>query len=92
MLKNAKPKIYKVKAGQTLSSLARAIGVTEYLLAAENGLKEELFEGQILILPQSGNLYTVQAGDTKTLLCGGEERYEARNGVDIFYPGMKILL
>ena len=75
-----------------MATLAEEIGVTAYLLAAANGLKEEIFEGQILFLPSSGNLYTVREGDTKTWLCGSKKRYEEKNGTDIFYLGMKVLL
>ena len=92
MLKCFDGKVYKVKRGQTAASLARELGVTVYLLARLNGLREEIFEGQILLLPKSGNLYTVQSGDTKALLCGSKERYEEKNGTDIFYLGMKVLL
>ena len=76
MIQRYNPKLYKVKKGQTVAMLAKEIGVTAYLLAATNGLKEEIFEGQILVLPSSGNLYTVREGDTKALLCGSKKRYE----------------
>ena len=85
-------KLYKVKRGQTLNSLAKQAGVTAFLLVKVNGLLEEVYEGQILSLPAKGNLYTACAGDTKTLLCGSVENYEKINGTDIFYPGMKVLL
>ena len=68
------------------------LATTPYALAAENGLTEELFEGQLLQLPPPAQIYTVQAGDTKTLVCGNEENYRNKNGTDVFYPGMRILL
>jgi hypothetical protein len=92
MLSFFEKRIYKVKRGQTLKSLATEAGVTAYLLVRENALSGELFEGQILYLPPRGNLYTVRAGDSKRFLCGSEENYEKRNGTDIFYLGMKVLL
>lgn len=92
MLKSFYGKLYKVKRGQTVASLAKEVGVTPYLLVAVNGLKEELFEGQIVFLPRGGNVYTVREGDTKALLCGSKDRYLEKNGADIFYPGMKVLL
>lgn len=83
---------YKVKKGQTAGRLAKELSTTVYAIIAKNGLTEELHEGQILFLPPKGNVYTVQAGDTKTLLCGGEREYEKCNGTNIFYPGMRVLL
>lgn len=85
-------KLYKVKKGQTVASLAREIGVTPYLFISYNRLQEEIFEGQLVFLPKSGNLYTVRTGDSKALLCGSKGSYEEKNGTDIFYPGMKVLL
>ena len=56
-----------------------------------NGLSAPPYAGQILRIPKSrGNAYTVQAGDTKELLCGSEENYEKKNGTDIFYIGMPV--
>ncbi len=83
---------YKVKIGQTLVRMAQETSTTVYAIIAKNALTEELREGQVLFLPPKGNVYTVQAGDTKTLLCGGEKEYEKRNGTKIFYPGMRVLL
>ncbi len=85
-------KLYKVKRGQTVVSLAKEVGVTPYLLVSTNRLTGEIFEGQLLFLPGRGNLYTVREGDTKALLCGGKESYEKKNGTDIFYLGMRVLL
>ena len=92
MLKIKNTKLYKVKRGQTLKTLSFDIGISAYLLVEENGLKKELYEGQILYLPPTNCIYTVQAGDTKTLLCGSEKNYQIRNGTDVFYPGMKVHL
>lgn len=85
-------KLYKVKRGQTLGEIAKRAGVTVYKLVQENGLTEEVAEGQILRLPVRGNLYTVREGDSKKLLCGSEENYEKINGTGIFYLGMRVLL
>ncbi|MBQ8320169.1 MAG: LysM peptidoglycan-binding domain-containing protein [Clostridia bacterium] len=92
MLKRLQTKRYKVKRGQTAASLAAACGVNVYFFVKANGLKEELYEGQLVHLPDAGNLYTVRAGDTPALLCGSKEGYEKRNGTEIFYPGMRVLL
>ncbi len=85
------PVYYKVKAGQTLRSVAEAFSVPETRVVYDNSLTGEVHEGQLLRLPQEkGNLYTVRAGDTKELLCGSRENYKRKNGTDAFYPGMKI--
>lgn len=85
-------KFYQVKEGQTLCAVAAYLGVTPYRLAKENALQTELFAGQVLRVPEKAALYTVQPGDTKTLLCGSEARYEERNGTAVFYPGMRVHL
>ncbi len=93
MLQAKIPKFYKVKCGQTVAEIARAFSTTTALLICENQLVEEAYDGQILKIPCSrGNLYTAQAGEGKTLLCGSEENFERKNGTSILYPGMKVLL
>ena len=59
----------------------------------ENALVSPPFVGQILRIPDTrGNAYTAKAGETKTLLCGNEEGYERKNGTDILYIGMRVIL
>ena len=93
MLKNVIPQFYKVKRGQTLRAVAEAFSLPECAIVVFNSLKTELWEGQILRIPKlRGNLYTVRAGDTKTLLSGSEENFEQKNMTSLLYPGMKVLL
>ena len=96
MLRIVVKKYHKVQAGQTAKTIAEAYGVSVYRLALENGLKEEVSVGQILRIPlERGNTYTVQRGDTKSLLCGSAEAFDKRNaggGVGVLYPGMRIIL
>ena len=76
-----------------MCQIAEYYGVSAYLLAKENGLREEPYAGQVLKIPsEKGNAYFVQAGDTKALLCGSEENYEKRNGTEVFYIGMRVIL
>ena len=91
MLKTQQRKFYQVQAGQTVQSIAEAFSVSPFKLAEVNHLHEPLKIGQILYIPsETGNAYTVKAGEDKCLLCGSEERYILLNGTSILYPGMKI--
>ena len=92
MLQIGNFQFYKVKRGDTVKGISEQLPTTMYALIAENGLKNEPLEGDILRLPAPANLYTVQAGDTKTLLCGSEEAYHTRNGTTVFYIGMRVCL
>lgn len=93
MLQFAYKRIHKTQEGQTLKEIARAYCVSEFLLAKRNDLRKEPTLGQILYIPEErGNAYVVQAGDTKALLCGSEENYRKKNGTDILYIGMRIIL
>ena len=88
-----RPKYYRVKKGQTLSAVAKAFGLPPRILAVENALEEELFEGQILTIPPcEGNLYTVQGGESKTLLCGSAENFEKKNKTACLYIGQTVVL
>lgn len=93
MLKLKTVKYYKVKEGQSLREIAAAFSVAERKLVLCNGLTEEPHAGRILRIPdEKGNAYTVQAGDTKTLLCGSDERFRLLNGTDVFYIGMRVII
>ena len=93
MLKTKKSDYYKVKDGQSLLDIAKYFSVSEYLLVKENGLTKQPYAGQILVIPQeTGNAYVVREGDTKELLCGSEENFARKNGTDIFYIGMRVIL
>ena len=93
MLNAEKRKFHIVRQGQSVARIAEFYSVSAYLLVKENGLKEEPFIGQILKIPcQTGNAYLVKAGDSKALLCGSEERFNEKNGTDVFYIGMRVIL
>lgn len=83
----------RARRGQTLGTIAAAYGIPPRVLAAENGLSEEVREGQILRLPrEERNLYTVRGGESKTLLCGSPEEFERLNRTARLYPGQKVFL
>ncbi len=93
MLKTERKKYYKVKEGQTLQEIARYFSVSPYLLARENELTAPPYTGQILQIPvEGGNYYHAKEGDSKALLCGSEEKYFRKNGTDILYIGMTVVL
>ena len=72
--------------------LAQAFCVSEYAIVKLNRLTAPPAEGEILQIPaERGNVYTVCEGDTKTLLCGNEEKYEKKNG-SVFYLGQRVIL
>ena len=93
MLRFEQRKFYQVKVGQSLKEIAKAFCVSEFLLAKCNGLKSPPLAGQILLIPEArGNAYIAKTGDTKALLCGSVENFERKNGTDILYPGMRVVL
>ena len=93
MLNTIKVRYYQVKKGQTLGDIAHYFSTSERLLARQNHLSAPPFVGQILVIPnEMGNEYVVQAGDTKTLLCGSEENFYKKNGTDAFYIGMRVII
>ena len=93
MLEIKVPKFYKVKCGQTIGEIAHAFSTTTALLICENQLTQEVYDGQVLKIPCTrGNLYTAKAGESKSLLCGSAGNFKKKNGTDILYPGMKVML
>ena len=93
MLKLEIPVFYKVKKDQTLREIATAFCVAERLLAKENALEAEPREGTLLRIPSlRGNAYTAGERDSKALLCGSEKSFREKNGTDILYPGMRVIL
>jgi murein DD-endopeptidase MepM/ murein hydrolase activator NlpD len=62
------PKTYKVKAGDNIDAIARALGTTRADLAEDNDLKSpyRIHPGQVLQGPETKNAkaYVVQTGDT----------------------------
>ncbi|MBE5753620.1 MAG: LysM peptidoglycan-binding domain-containing protein [Clostridiales bacterium] len=92
MLKLEYKKLHKVTSGETVEKIAKTYRLPVRAIVKENDLKSEVWSGQVLILPSpQGDLYTVQAGDSKALLCGSKENYEKKNG-KILYPTLKVWL
>ena len=87
-----RPEVWRVGRGQTVRSIAHAFAVPPRVLCACNALTEEVFEGQLLVIPPAGDLYRVRGGESMTLLCGSPEAFERRNFTRCFYPGQEIFL
>ena len=93
MLSTSYRQFHIVREGQSVRKIAEYYSVSEYLLVKENALTQPPLAGQVLKIPEArGNAYFVQEGDTKALLCGSEKNFERKNGTDIFYIGMRIIL
>jgi len=62
----ATPRVYIVRRGDTLGSIARRYGVDEEKLAEMNFLRDRnhIFEGQALVLPGTVFHYRVRSGET----------------------------
>ena len=87
------PSYYQVKKGQTIKDVAMAFCVAERAIIRDNDLTEEPYEGQVLRIPTTrGNVFTASEGQSKALLCGSEKKYVEKNGTDILYPGMRVIL
>lgn len=86
-------RFYRVKKGQTIETVARALQIPPRVLAVANGLKGELSAGQVIELPpKERNLYTVRGGESASLLCGSAQAFQARNGTALLYPMQQIFL
>ena len=84
---------YRVKKGQTLKDVAEAFSCPVRLIAAVNGLSEEVRAGEVILIPKAeGNLYAVRGGESKTLLCGSDESFSKKNGTNCLYPTQIVLL
>ncbi len=86
------PLFYRVKKGQRIEEIATAFGCPPILLARENELTSPLLGGEILRVPAGGNLYCVQGGESKSLLCGSTKNFETRNKTRCLYPTQRVFL
>ena len=88
----SRPRFLRVRRGMTLETIARAYCLPPRVLAAFNGLWGEPERGEVLLLPEGGNLYEVRGGETKALLSGSEQKFEEKNCTKRLYPTQKVLL
>lgn len=93
MLTLSRPNLYRVKRGQTIAQISHVFRVPVSVLVYENGLKEEVQEGDVLIIPpQASNCYLVRGGESKSLLCGSETQFEMKNKTTCLYPLQTVYL
>ena len=89
--------LYRVREGDTLSSVCARFGVPPALVAARNGLRAFPPAGALLLLPDvRGKTYTVCAGETLAAVCEKfgltEESFCRMNACSYVYPTQLVLV
>ena len=95
-------KIYQVEMGDTIESLSRKFGITNEELININGLTGPVVEGQLIIVPNTNNIfetYTIKQGDSMYSIASryntNEDYLLKINGLDkndYIYPNQQILV
>ena len=95
-------KIYQVEMGDTIESLSRKFGITNEELININGLTGTVVEGQLIIVPNTNNIfetYTIKQGDSMYSIASryntNEDYLLKINGLDkndYIYPNQQILV
>ncbi len=95
-------KIYQVEMGDTIESLSRKFGITNEELININGLTGPIMEGQLIIVPNTNNIfetYTIKQGDNMYSIASryntNEDYLLKINGLDkndYIYPNQQILV
>jgi len=82
---------YRVKKGDSAAGISAAFGVPLSLLCHINELKEEVAEGEIILMPKKFYpLKIVGDGDSKESLCSSAEKFRELNGTHLIYIGMSV--
>lgn len=90
--------LYRVREGDTLSSVCARFGVPPALVAAENGLQAFPPAGALLLLPDPAGMrtYTVGAGETVASVCAkfglSEREFCEMNACGFVYPTQVVLV
>ena len=95
-------KIYQVEMGDTIESLSRKFGITNEELININGLTGPVVEGQLIIVPNTNNIfatYTIKQRDSMYSIASryntNEDYLLKINGLDkndYIYPNQQILV
>lgn len=89
--------IYRVERGDTLSNIASKFDVPINLIARENNISGEIYEGQRLIIGSvNGTVYTVKPSDSLediAIKFGiSKEQILKDNDCDMLFPFMTIVI
>lgn len=86
---------YRVKRGDTLLSIAEQFFIPPFKLIADNCLKREVREGQVLIIDKlNRKVYRVKPFETILSVCKdfciSTEDFISINKTDYIYPGILV--
>ena len=85
---------YRVKKGDGIRSVSEKFTVSPFTIISINSLKNELYEGQVIIIKKTENIYTVKVGETlEKLLIKfnlSREEFIEKNGINFVYPDLII--
>ena len=89
--------IHRVERGDTLAKIAARYGVPINMIARDNELTEEIYEGQRLIIGRvDGTVYTVKPEDTLEAIAGrfgvDKDAILKKNNIKDIYPFMSIVI
>lgn len=88
---------YRVGKGDTVIGLSARFGVPPVAIIADNDLKREISEGDILYIEnRAGKLYNTEPFDTMESVAErfgvSPEDLKDANGVDYLFYGLKIII
>lgn len=89
--------IHRVEKGDTLAKIAAKYGVPQTMIARDNELTEEIYEGQRLIIGRvEGTVYSVRPEDTLESIAQkfgvDKEEILKKNNIKDIYPFMSIVI
>lgn len=70
-------KVYQVEKGDTIDSIANKVGSLSSEIISINGLTGEVYEGQLIVVPENNNLFT------KYIVKKGDNLYEISRMFDV---------
>ena len=85
---------YRVKKGDDILSVSEKFTVSPFTIIRLNALNTELYEGQVIIIKNGENTYTVKVGETlEKLLIKfnlSREEFIEKNKITFVYPDLII--
>ena len=85
---------YRVKKGDDIRLISEKFTVSPFTVIKLNSLKEELYEGQVIIIKKSENTYMVKVGESLEMILNkfnlSREEFIEKNGVNFVYPDLVI--